>query len=237
MYLVFCDIIERMQYGDVESGKFISRPNRFLARVELEHGPADCHVKNTSRLWELLLPGVRVSVQRAQNPARKTKFDLIAVRHGDGWVNIDSAAPNKIFGEWLLQSGYLGEISLLKPEAVYGHSRLDFYIETPEKKIYAEVKGVTLVEEGIARFPGAPTTRGVKHMEELCRCLTEGFEAMAVFIIQRGDVRGFSSNDAMQAAFGQALREAENKGVEVLALDCDVTPDSIKARNFIPVFL
>ena len=163
-----------MTYDNILYGRFISRPNRFVARVELDGREEICHVKNTSRLRELLLPGAPVSVQKAANPARKTQYTLVAVQHGAQWVNLDSTAPNKLFGEWAVQSGYFGEISLLRPETAYGKSRLDYYIEAGGRRIFVEVKGVTLVEEGIARFPGAPTLRGVKHLQELGQCLGEG---------------------------------------------------------------
>lgn len=181
-----------MRYENVVLGRFVDRPNRFLARATLADRTVDCHVKNTSRLRELLLPGAEVALCPAPSPVRKTAYDLIAVEHGGCWVNIDSQAPNKVFGEWLPSSGYLGDLSLLRPESTYAHSRFDYYAEVREgaglRRIFIEVKGVTLVEAGVARFPGAPTLRGVKHIRELIACMEEGYEAMMAFVVQRNDV-------------------------------------------------
>lgn len=227
-----------MTYGDIVRGRFISRPNRFLAQVEIDGRPQPCHVKNTSRLRELLLPGAAVSVQRAPATAqRKTPYDLIAVQHGDIWVNIDSQAPNKVFGEWAARGGYFEEITLLRPEVAYGSSRFDFYIEAAGKRIFVEVKGVTLVEEGMARFPGAPTLRGAKHLRELALCLGEGYEAMMVFVAKREDVSACGPNDDLDPAFGKELRRAAEQGVQLLGLGCRATPDSLKIDRRIEVRL
>lgn len=226
-----------MIYKDIVLGRFIARPNRFVAHVEMEGKTEICHVKNTSRLQELLLPGATVSVQKRTGANRKTPYDLIAVEHGGIWVNIDSQAPNKLFGEWVLQSGYLGNLDLLRPETVYGKSRFDFYAEAGKRKIFVEVKGVTLVENGVARFPGAPTTRGTKHLRELAACAAEGYEAMVVFVVKRSDVRACAPNDDLDPAFGQALREAVAGGVKALALNCDVTPESLAVRGLADIIL
>ena len=226
-----------MHYKDVVLGHFIRRENRFLAQVELAGQEVDVHVKNTSRLKELLLPGVAAALQKAGNSQRKTAYDLIAVEHQGRWVNIDSQAPNVVFGEWLKKGDYFGKITRLQPELRYGNSRFDYYFEADGRKFYAEVKGVTLLEEGVARFPGAPTLRGVKHMDELRACLAEGWEAVAAFIIARDDARALMPNDAMQPAFGEALRKAAAAGVQVLAIDCAVTADSLTARGFVKVIL
>lgn len=227
-----------MKYDNIVLGSFISRPNRFIAHVELEGKEEICHVKNTSRLRELLLPGAVVSLQKAAGgPPRKTAYDLVAVQHKSRWVNIDSQAPNKVFAEWVAQSGYFGAMSLLRPERAYGRSRFDFYIEAGSRKLFVEVKGVTLVEDGVARFPGAPTTRGVKHLQELTLCLGEGYEAMIVFIVKRDDVAACAPNDDLDPAFGKAIRAAAAQGVQVFALDCNVTPDSLAVRDFVRVML
>lgn len=226
-----------MIYENIILGKFISRPNRFIAHVEIGGAPTPCHVKNTSRLRELLLPGTAVSVQRADAPGRKTQYDLIAVEHEGRWVNIDSQAPNKVFGEWLLYSGYYGDGAIIRPETVYGKSRFDYYIEAGGRRIFVEVKGVTLVEDGMARFPGAPTLRGVKHVQELAQCIGEGYEAMIVFIVKRDDVTACAPNDELDPAFGKALRAAAGQGVQVMALDCEVAPDSLMIRDFVKVIL
>lgn len=226
-----------MKYGEVLPGIFASRPNRFIARVELEGRTEDCHVKNTGRLGELLAPGARVYLQRAANPARKTRYDLLSVHKGDTLFNIDSAAPGKVFAEWLREGGLGQRPTLLRPEVRYGDSRLDFYFETPAQKAYVEVKGVTLEEQGRALFPDAPTQRGLRHIEELCHCRAEGYEAYIAFIIQMRGVSAFSPNNRTQPAFGAALARAAQLGVRILALDCDVTPGAITARCPVPVEL
>lgn len=226
-----------MVYEDILPAIFLSRPNRFIAQVEIDGKKEICHVKNTGRCRELLLPGAGVYVQKAAKAKRKTQYDLIAVEKGERLINMDSQVPNKVFAEWLGKSRYSQDITNLKPEAVYGASRFDFYLEAGERKIYVEVKGVTLEEDGVALFPDAPTERGVKHIRELCRCLDEGYEGVIVFIIQMKGVRYFTPNDAMHPAFGAALREAEQAGVEIMALDCLVTDDGIVADEFVKVVL
>lgn len=229
-----------MTYENMLPGIFLSRPNRFIAHVEAEGETRVCHVKNTGRLGELLLPGARVYVQRAQNPARKTAYDLISVYKGERLVNIDSGAPNKVFAEWVVQSGAFsapGEALSLRPEARYGESRLDFYLEAAGRGTYVEVKGVTLEADGAALFPDAPTQRGVRHLEELVRCKQAGFGAAAVFVIQLAGTHRFSPNDATHPAFGQALRAARAAGVQVLALECAVAPDSLTVFGAVPVAL
>lgn len=226
-----------MQYQNIVFATFLSRPNRFLASIELSGKTELCHVKNTSRLSELLLPGVQVSVQKVAGSNRKTCYDLIAVQHQGFWVNIDSQAPNKVFGEWVRECDYFGHPQLIRPETVYGKSRFDYYLESGNRKIFIEVKGVTLVENGIARFPGAPTTRGARHMQELASCLKDGYDACAVFIVKRGDVHACGPNDALDPAFSQALRQAAAQGVRLLALDCAVSPDSLAIRGKIPFTL
>lgn len=226
-----------MTYANILPGVFLCRPNRFIAHVEIDGRTEICHVKNTGRCQELLLPGARVYVQRATNPARKTKYDLISVYKGDTLVNIDSAAPNSVFREWAQAGGYWGKDLLIKPESRWGASRFDFYMEAGPKRIYVEVKGVTLEEKGIACFPDAPTERGVKHLRELISRREAGYDAAIVFVIQMKGVHSFRPNDRMHPAFGLALREAAALGVEVLALDCRVTSDGLWADSFIPVDL
>lgn len=226
-----------MVYDNIALGRFIARPNRFIAHVEIAGRIELCHVKNTSRLRELLLPGAVVSVQTAQAPHRKTAWDLIAVQHEGNWVNIDSQAPNAVFGQWVVESAWFGPAARLKAEVACGDSRFDWYIEAGNRRFFAEVKGVTLVEDGVARFPGAPTARGLKHLRQLARCLGAGYEAIMVFVVKRGDVMACAPNDAMDPAFGAALREAVGQGVRPLGLGCDVTPDSLTIRRFLKVML
>lgn len=224
-----------MKYGQVEKARFLERPNRFVAWVELEGRRQICHVKNTGRCRELLVPGCAVYLEKARNPDRRTPYDLIAVEKGDKLINMDSAAPNKVFGEWAAQSGLFGPAPLIRPETVHGDSRFDFYIESQGRRIFAEVKGCTLEDQGRCLFPDAPTERGLKHLNGLIRCVEQGYEAMAVFVIQMEGARSFSPNDAADPAFGQALRRCRQAGVEILALECRVSPGAVAIRPEIRV--
>ncbi|MBE7048883.1 MAG: DNA/RNA nuclease SfsA [Ruminococcaceae bacterium] len=226
-----------MQYEQVVPARFIARPNRFIALVEMGGEEVVCHVKNTGRCRELLIPGATVFAAVASNPNRKTKYDVIAVRKGTRIVNIDSQAPNQLFAEWVYRSGLFQDIIQIRPETTYKSSRFDFYIEADGKKIFAEIKGVTLEQENAVFFPDAPTERGVKHMRELIACKEAGYEAYVVFVVQMRDVLYFSPNDSMHPAFGNALREAEKAGVHVLAVDCDVTEKEIEICEFVHVQL
>lgn len=214
-----------MKYDNVVSGIFLSRPNRFIAHVIIDGREQICHVKNTGRCRELLIPGVEAFVQKASNPDRRTKYDLIAVRKGDKIINIDSAAPNKVAAE-LIPAIY-PELSGIKPEAPFGSSRLDFKLEFFEHLRYIEVKGVTLERDNIALFPDAPTERGVKHLNELIKCVEHGYKATVLFIIQMSNIRYMMPNDITHPEFGKALRTAKSAGVDVLAYDCMVTPDTL----------
>lgn len=224
-----------MEYQNIKSARFLQRPNRFIAYIDIDGKQEICHVKNTGRCKELLFQGATVYVQPSDNPKRKTPYDLIAVRKGERIINIDSQAPNKVFAEWLINKGDLGEIKLLKQESVYGRSRFDFYLEASEKKIFVEVKGVTLEENGVALFPDAPTERGLKHINELVKALKEGYEAYLVFIIQMKNIRYFTPNYRTHQAFGDALEDTIQQGVKVIALDCEVTADSITASDYVEV--
>lgn len=220
-----------MQYGKILPARFLSRPNRFVARVEAEGEELVCHVKNTGRCRELLVPGATVWLEESPNPSRKTKFDLIAVEKGDRLINMDAQAPNKVFGEWAAAGGFREGLTLLRPETTYGSSRFDFYWESSKSRGFVEVKGVTLEEDGIVRFPDAPTLRGVKHLDELVKAHEAGYEAAVCFVIQMEDVRWFAPNDVTHPEFGQALRRAAQAGVEILAMDCAVTPQSLTMGN------
>lgn len=226
-----------MEYKNIEQAKFIDRPNRFIAHIEISGKFEICHVKNTGRCEELLISGAMIFVQEHDNENRKTKYDLISVYKGDRLINIDSQIPNKVFAEWVRESNLFSGDALIKPEATYGNSRFDFYIEDGDHKTFVEVKGVTLEENGIAMFPDAPTERGVKHLEELCRCVDAGYEAYAVFIIQMDSIRYFTPNIKMHKAFGDALCIAQQKGVNVIALDCAVTEYSITVKDYVKVKL
>ncbi len=224
-----------MRYENVKDGIFLERPNRFIAYVEIEGKSQVCHVKNTGRCKELLVPGVRVVVQECDKPERKTKFDIIAVYKGDILFNIDSQAPNKVFGEWLKNGGYFENVTLIKPEKTFGSSRFDFYFEYEGKKAFAEVKGVTLEREGVFLFPDAPTERGVKHINELIECKAQGYEAFAVFVVQAERAEYFVPNVETHSEFAQALKRAEKSGVKILCLCCRVTENSLEIRDFVSV--
>ena len=224
-----------MQYGEVKSGVFLRRPNRFIAHVLVDGEEVVCHVKNTGRCRELLVPGVQVWLEKAANPNRKTAYDLIAVEKGDLLINMDAQAPNKVFGEWA--TVFEPELVEMKPEYTYGKSRLDFCLRTEEGLHLVEVKGVTLEEGGHTRFPDAPTERGVKHLHELMRAVEEGHRASAVFIIQMEEVVDFAPNDVTHPAFGEALRAASAAGVEIVAVNCRVTPESLEVLGRVPVIL
>lgn len=226
-----------MRYRDVREGRFISRPNRFIANVELDGAAAVCHVKNTGRCRELLVPGATVYLEPSASPGRRTAFDLIAVRKGDLLINMDSAAPNAAFGEYLRAGGLIPSPTLVRPETVFGDSRFDFYLEAGQRRVFCEVKGVTLEEDGIVRFPDAPTERGVKHLHGLMDAVRAGFEAWAVFLVQMERARLFEPNRATHAAFADALLEARDAGVNVLALTCRVEPDSMTVDRELPVRL
>lgn len=226
-----------MQYGKILPARFLSRPNRFVARVEAEGEELVCHVKNTGRCRELLVPGATVWLEESPNPSRKTKFDLIAVEKGDRLINMDAQAPNKVFGEWVAAGGFREGLTLLRPETTYGSSRFDFYWESSKSRGFVEVKGVTLEEDGIVRFPDAPTLRGVKHLDELVKAREAGYEAAVCFVIQMEDVRWFAPNDETHPEFGQALRRAAQAGVEILAMDCAVTPQSLTMGKPVPIRL
>ncbi|NMB98051.1 MAG: DNA/RNA nuclease SfsA [Clostridiaceae bacterium] len=227
-----------MKYKNIKQAKFINRPNRFIANIEIDSNKEICHVKNTGRCKELLIPGARIFVQESDNKTRKTKYDLISVYKGNKLVNIDSQVPNKVFHEWLLECDLIENISFIKPESTYGSSRFDFYIETSDnRRIFVEVKGVTLEKNGIAMFPDAPTERGVKQIVELCRCMDDGYEAYVVFIVQMKDVLYLTPNNVTHKAFGDALKAANNKGLNIIALDTWVTENSISAGDYVDVRL
>ena len=219
-----------MHYPNMVPGIFHARPNRFIAHVEIDGQPKICHVKNTGRCRELLPIGAKVWCQRSDNPNRKTKYDLIAVQKGDRLINMDSQAPNAAAKEWLL-SGGLGEITDLRPETFYGDSRFDFSFRKDGKLCYLEVKGVTLETDGICAFPDAPTERGVRHLKELAQAASEGYGAYVLFVIQMADVQYLHPNDETDPAFGAALRRAAENGVNILAMDCAVTHDTMMIRQ------
>ena len=226
-----------MNYSNIEKAVFKERPNRFIAYVETERGREICHVKNTGRCKELLQPDAVVYVQRNDNPARKTKLDLIGVRKNQYLINMDSQAPNAAVKEWLSAGNLFSENARIYSEKKYGDSRVDFYIEDGKRKIFMEVKGVTLEDDGVCRFPDAPTERGVKHIKELIKCMEDGYEAYILFVIQMSPVKWLEPNDVTHQAFGDALREAKKAGVHILARDCKIAIDSMEIMNEVEVRL
>lgn len=226
-----------MIYENILPAVFVDRPNRFIAHVELNGRLEVCHVKNTGRCRELLIPGCRVYVQHQPSPTRKTAYDLIAVEKGERLLNMDANAPNRVFNEYVRAGRFLRGWSVIRPETTHGDSRFDFYLESPGHRLFAEVKGVTLEDDGVMRFPDAPTERGVKHLEGLARCVQEGYEAWAVFVIQTENVRWMEPNRRTHSAFADALRQAAQAGVHLLALDCHTEPDRLEIRRPVEIRL
>ncbi len=226
-----------MHYNNIRQGIFKERPNRFIAYIDIDGRQETVHVKNTGRCAELLKAGVTVYVQEADTPNRKTRWDLIAVDKGGRIVNIDSQVPNKLVKEWLEEGNLFQYITKLRPEYTYGNSRFDLYVEAGARKIFIEVKGVTLEENGIVRFPDAPSERAVKHVEELKLAVKEGYEAYVFFVVQMKGVRYFTPNIDTHPAFGEALESAAKAGVRLLAYDCEVEKDSIRIMEQVPIML
>lgn len=214
-----------MRYENIVKGRFLARPNRFVAQVEIDGREEVCHVKNTGRCRELLVRDCAVYLDKAKNPDRKTKYDLVAVEKGQRLINMDSYAPNIAAGEFLPK---IFPNSIIKSEYTYGNSRFDFYIEDNGRKILLEVKGVTLEQDGIVMFPDAPTERGLKHVNELISCTEKGYEAYILFVIQMDKVKYFTPNYGTHPEFGEALKKASQAGVKLLAYDCAVFPDGME---------
>jgi len=241
-----------MIYNNIHKGIFRSRPNRFIAEIEIDGKLEICHVKNTGRCKELLVPGAAVYANYADSPSRSTKYGLIAVHKGNLLINMDSLAPNRAFGEYLQQGRFLDNVTYVKSEARYGGSRFDFYVETATSKTFIEVKGVTLEENGVAMFPDAPTERGIKHLNKLAACVADGYNAYVVFVIQidgathspSGElltdtprISYFTPNYKTHPAFGDTLAKVAQAGVHVLAFDCKVKPDEMVISKPIPIKL
>ena len=223
-----------MKYKKVVKGEFISRPNRFIAHINIDGTMHTCHVKNTGRCKELLVPGATVFLEESNNPNRKTKYDLIAVFKGDTLINMDSQAPNKVFYEWAKE--YF-KPDFIKPEFNYKNSRFDCYMEVGSEKIFVEVKGVTLEDNGVASFPDAPTERGIKHLLGLSDAVKNGYTCYVFFIVQMRGVHHFEPNYERHKEFAEVLKFAKDCGVKILCLDCNVTPDSLTANDFIDVII
>lgn len=226
-----------MIYENTERAVFLERPNRFIARVDLNGRTETVHVKNTGRCKELLVPGREIILEKSANPARKTKYDLICVNKAGRWINMDSQIPNKAAEEWILGGGLFPEEITLKREKVYGNSRFDLYVESERRRAFIEVKGVTLEEDNVARFPDAPTERGVKHIEELIRCMEDGYEAYLLFVIQMKGILRFEPNWNTHPLFGETLQKAEKAGVKLLAYDCLVKENFMEICEPVPIEL
>ncbi len=225
-----------MNYENMVSGTFLCRPNRFIAHVDIDGNVETVHVKNTGRCRELLPKGAQVWCQRSDNPARKTKYDLICVQKGNRMINMDSQAPNAAVEEWL-RSGEFGSVTQVRPEVKFENSRFDFAFQKDGKPCFMEVKGVTLENDGVCAFPDAPTTRGTKHLRELIRAVEAGYSAYVLFVVQMSDVQFLHPNDATDPEFSDTLRKASQAGVQVLALDCNVTETSMSLRQEVPICL
>ena len=226
-----------MIYERIEKAEFLNRPNRFIANCMVNGKEEVVHVKNTGRCKELLLPGCTVYLQKSDNPNRKTKWDLIAVEKGKRLINMDSQVPNKVVYEWLEDGNLFSEGAFIRPETTYKNSRFDVYVEYENRKAFIEVKGVTLEEDGVVRFPDAPSERAVKHVTELIKAVEEGYEAYVFFVIQMEGVKYFTPNIKTHKAFADVLKMAEEKGVKILAYDCIVTKDSINVNKSVKVQL
>ncbi len=226
-----------MKYQNIIEGRFESRPNRFIAYVNINGKQEKVHVKNTGRCGELLLPGVTVYLEKSDNPSRSTTYDLVAVKKGERIVNMDSQAPNQAVKEWLLEGGLFPSAKTVRSEMKFGNSRIDFFIEDEEDKILLEVKGVTLEKENVVLFPDAPSERAVKHVYELMKAVSEGYRAYILLVVQMEDVDYFIPNEEMHPAFAKALREAKKAGVEILAYDCKIEKDGMHIRKEVPVKL
>lgn len=242
-----------MNYRNIVPAEFIERPNRFIAHVEVEGRRETVHVKNTGRCRELLIPGARVYLEKSDNPERSTAYDLVAVEKGERLINMDSQAPNKVMEEWLHTRELFPGLRTVRPETKYGNSRFDFYIETAKcvqdersigdkaeeepERIFMEVKGVTLEEEGVVRFPDAPSDRAVKHVEELIGAKRDGYRVFVCFVVQMEGAKYVTPNVVTHEAFARALLRAKEQGVEIVAYDCLVTPESLSIRKSLPVYL
>ena len=224
-----------MIYENIVAGNFLSRPNRFIAQVNINGITETVHVKNTGRCKELLTDNAKVLCQHFANTSRKTAYDLISVYKGDRLINMDSQAPNKVFKEFLEKNILFKNIEIIKPECKYQNSRFDFYVKTADKEIFIEVKGVTLEENGVVLFPDAPTERGIKHLNELITAKNNGYDAYVVFVVQMENVKYFTPNSKTHKAFAQALSNAKNNGVNVLCYDCKVTETTLDINNPVEV--
>jgi len=226
-----------MKYSNIKEAEFLGRPNRFIAICNVDGVEEICHVKNTGRCRELLTQGVKVYLEKSNNPNRKTKYDLVAVKKGNEIFNIDSQAPNYVVQEWIEKGGLFCDVTMVKPEAVYGGSRFDFYVEHGGISAFVEVKGVTLEEDGVLLFPDAPTVRGVKHINELINARKNGYEAYIIFVVQTEKAKYFTPNMKTHKEFGEALELAYKNGVKILCYSCRTGTGYLEIGRPVPVKL
>lgn len=228
-----------MKYDNIIQGRFLERPNRFIAYVEIDGKVQICHVKNTGRCRELLIPNESIVYVQDHGDCtnRKTRYSLIAVKKNEYLINMDSQAPNKVVYEWLTRGAFRDDVTDVRMEYKYGNSRIDAFFKRGDKSCLMEVKGVTLEDKGVVRFPDAPTERGVKHVYELIEAVKEGYEAYIMFVVQMKGVKYFEPNDATHKEFGNALRLARDAGVNIVAADCRVEPDFLSIADYVDVKL
>ncbi len=226
-----------MKYKEMVEGIFVRRRNRFIAEVQVNGENLEVHVRNTGRLRELFIQGVPVLLEPSDNPERKTRFSLVCVKKKDQWISVDSTAPNQVVEEMVREGRLFSDVTYVKREKTFGKSRFDLYAEHGGQKHFIEVKGVTLEVDGVAKFPDAPTERGIKHIRELMEAKKQGYLATIVFVIQMKGVHTFMPNMDTHPAFGEVLKEAKASGVDIRAVDCIVTRESLIADQNIPVVL
>ena len=230
-----------MKYNNIIEGIFLERPNRFIAKVLIDNKEEIVHVKNTGRCKEILISGAKVFLYKSDNPERKTKYDLVcvekAVKDKSFLINIDSQVPNTVAEEWLKKGNLFPKDAIIKREVTFENSRFDFYIEDKGIKTFLEVKGVTLENDGVVSFPDAPTERGIKHLNELCKCVDEGYNAYILFVVQMKSPKYFTVSDVNHKEFGDALRNAQKHGVKIIAVDCLVKPDELSIEDYVDIKL
>ncbi len=225
--------------GDLLEGRFKTRLNRFLAVVELDGEEVWVHVANSGRMHELLVPGYRVLIKPSPAAHRKTSFDLALVDLGFTLASADARLPNSLVAEALAQ-GRLPQFAgypEVQREVTFAESRLDFMLQAASGRCFVETKSVTLVIDGVALFPDAPTTRGAKHMRSLAQAVEAGHRAAVVFVVQRDDCEAFAPHDAADPEFGVALRQSMAGGVEAYAYSCCVTEKAITMCRSLPLRL
>ena len=229
-----------MRFGKkIVDGIFLERPNRYLSRVEVEGEEVLAHVPDPGRLPGLMMTGRKVRLIHQPGPKRKTEYTLVLVRHGSIWVSVYPVFANKLIQDALMDRvlPFLKGYTEFSSEVKVKNSRFDFKLMFPKSPAYVEVKSVSFVEKGLGRFPDAPTERGVKHIKELMEFCGQGYRSAVVFVSQRSDTRSITSNDDIDPVFGEWLRNASGKGVELYGMNCKVTPTTISLNKAVEVVL